>query len=74
MQRMDDIIPLLVQIAVRWARWQALAISGKVVEARNGQLIETAANGSVRVIRTIAKPMPVSIGIKRFRTGREAQP
>ncbi|WP_369642601.1 hypothetical protein [Acidovorax sp. A79] len=36
MQRMEALIPTLAHIAVRRARRQALAISGKVVEARNG--------------------------------------
>ena len=70
MQRMEALIPMLAHIAVQRARWHALAVSGKVVEARNGQLIETAADGTVRVIRTIAKPMVVAMGTKRFRTGR----
>ena len=70
MQRMEAFIPMLAHIAVQRARWHALATSGKVVEARDGQLIETAANGTVRVIRTIAKPMAVAMGTKRFRAGR----
>lgn len=70
MQRIEAFIPVLAHVAVQQARWQALAISGKVLEARDGQLIETAANGTVRVIRTIAKPMAVAVGTKRFRAGR----
>ena len=68
MQRMVAFIPTLAHVAVQRARWHAHAISGKVVEARDGQLIETAAKGTVRVIRTIAKPMAVAVGTKRFRT------
>ena len=70
MQRMEAFIPMLAHIAVQRARWQALSISGKVVEARNGQLIESYADGTVRVIRTIAKPMAVAMGTKRFRAHR----
>lgn len=70
MQRMEAFIPVLAHIAVQRARGHALATSGRVVEARDGQLIETAANGTVRVIRTIAKPMAVAVGSKRFRAGR----
>ena len=70
MQRMEALIPMLAHIAVQRARGHALATSGRVVEARDGQLIETAANGTVRVIRTIAKPMAVAVGTKRFRAGR----
>ena len=70
MQRVEAFIPVLAHIAVQRARWHALATSGKVVEARNGQLIESYADGPVRVIRTIAKPMAVAMGTKRFRAGR----
>lgn len=73
MQRMEAFIPTLAHVAVQRARWQALATSGKVVEARNGQLIESYADGAVRVIRTIAKPMAVAMGTKRFRAGRASR-
>lgn len=36
MQSLEALIPMLAHIAVQRARRQALAISGKVVEARNG--------------------------------------
>lgn len=67
MQRMEAQIPELAGNAVRRAYWQALTTSGKVVEARDGQLIETTAEGAVRVIRTIAKPVAVTMGAKRVR-------
>ena len=70
MQRMEAFIPMLAHIAVQRARWHALAVSGKVVEARDGQLIESYADGTVRVIRTIAKPLAVAMGTKRFRAHR----
>ena len=73
MQRADGLIPSLAQIAVQRARLQALAISGKVLEANNGQLVEMAANGTVRVIRHIAKPITVALGAKRFRAHRATQ-
>ena len=73
MQNMEACIHSLVQIAVQRARRQALAISGKVLVARDGQLVETAANGTVRVIRHIAKPIPVALGSKRFHSHRAAQ-
>ena len=60
MQRMEALIPKLAHIEVQRARRQAVATSGKVVEARNGQLIESYADGKVRVIRTIAKPVAVA--------------
>lgn len=63
MQRMEAVIPTLAHIAAQRARRQALAISGKVVEARNGQLIESYADGTARVIRTIAKPVAVAVAV-----------
>ena len=67
MQRMEARIPELAGSAVRRAYLQALTTSGKVIEARDGQLIETTAEGVVRVIRTIAKPVAVTMGAKRVR-------
>ena len=74
MQNMEARIPSLAQIAVQRARRQALTTGGKVVEASNGQLVEATANGTVRVIRHIAKPIPVALGAKRFREHRAVQP
>ena len=74
MQNMEAHIPSLAHIAVQRARRQALTTSGKVLEARDGQLVEMAANGTVRVIRHIAKPIPVALGAKRFHAHRAAQP
>lgn len=73
MQNMEACIPSLPHIAVQRARQQTLATSGKVLVAHDGQLIETTANGAVRVIRHIAKPIPVALGTKRFRAHRAAQ-
>lgn len=67
MRCMEARIPELAGNAVRRAYLQALTTSGKVVEARNGQLIETTAEGSFRVIRSIAKPIAVTMGTKRVR-------
>lgn len=67
MQRMEAHIPTLAQIAVQRARQQALATGGKVLEARAGQLIESYADGSVRVIRNLAQPTTVALGSKRLR-------
>ena len=60
MQRMEALIPKVAHIAVQRARRQAPATSGKVVEARNGQLIGSYADGTARVIPTIAKPVAVA--------------
>lgn len=68
MQRMEARIPELAGAAVKRAYLQALTTQGKVVEARDGQLIETTVDGEVRVLRSIAKPITVTVGAKRFRT------
>ena len=67
MQRMEARIPELAGSVVKRAYLQALTTSGKVIEARGGQLIETTAEGTVRVIRSIAKPVAVTMGAKRVR-------
>lgn len=67
MQRMEARIPELAGSAFKRAYLQVLTTSGKVIEARGGQLIETTAEGKVRVIRSIAKPVAVTMGTKRVR-------
>jgi hypothetical protein len=68
MQHMEAQIPELAGTAVKRAYWQALTTTGKVLEARNGQLVETTSDGAVRVVRSIAKPIAVTMGTKRTRT------
>lgn len=70
MQCLEAKIPDLAGSAVKRAYLQALTTTGKVMEARNGQLIETTADGSVRVLRSIAKPFAVPMGTKRVRVVR----
>ena len=67
MQRLEAHIPELAGMAFRLAYLQALTTSGKVVEGRQGQLIEITAAGGVRVIRSIAMPTQVRVGEKRAR-------
>lgn len=70
MCRMEACIPELAESALKRAYLQALTNSGKVIEARQGQLVETTAEGGIRVIRNIAKPIPVRIGEKRVRASK----
>ena len=70
MRRMEVRIPELAGSALKRAYWQALTNSGKVIEARQGQLVETTAEGDVRVIRNISQPIPVRIGEKRVRASK----
>lgn len=67
MQVMEARIPELAGNAVRRAYYQALTTSGKVVEAVNGKLVETSADGGQRVIRNLPAPMAVVPGSKRVR-------
>ncbi len=60
-------IPALAECALRVAYFQALTSAGKVLIARNGQLLEVHANGQERVLRAIAAPVSVPIGTKRIR-------
>ncbi|AZP14405.1 hypothetical protein EJN92_03865 [Undibacterium parvum] len=67
MQAMEARIPELAGNAVRRAYYQALTTSGKVKEAVNGRLVETSADGSQRLIRTLRVPVAVVPGSKRVR-------
>ena len=52
---------------MKLAYYQALTSGGRVITARQGQLIETRQDGVERIIRTIAPPTAVRIGQKRKR-------
>lgn len=68
MLAMESRIPELAGSAVRQAYFRALTTSGKVVEAVNGKLVETSAEGGQRVIRELSSaPVPVAAGSKRVR-------
>lgn len=60
-------IPDMAQAAFSQAHLKALATSGKVLQVSNGQLVELSAEGSVRVIKTLAPSLKVRVGSKRFR-------
>ena len=57
----------MVQAAFSQAHLNALAVSGKVLQASNGQLVELSAEGSVRFIKAIEPPFQVQVGAKRTR-------
>lgn len=60
-------IPELAEGAVKQAYSKALASGRKVVEAVDGQLIESHPDGSSKVLRQIQAPIPVSPGQKKIR-------
>lgn len=71
MQRLEKSIPELAGGAFKHAYQHALSSSGKVVEAVDGKLVETSADGTQRVIKTLPKPTPVAAGTKRILTRRK---
>jgi hypothetical protein len=68
MSKAELLIPRMAAMAINTAYRNALTISGKVVEARNGHLVEAHSDGRVRVIRELVKPLPVIVGTKRSRS------
>lgn len=67
LQRLESRIPELAKGAVQQAQARALIRHGKVIEAVNGQLRETTAEGFSRLIGSVPAPTPVPIGLKRVR-------
>lgn len=67
MQLMEARIPELAGNAVKRAYYQALTTSGKVLEAKRGQLVETSSDGQTRVIRSLGMPIAIAPGTKRTR-------
>ncbi|MGC4366266.1 hypothetical protein [Hydrogenophaga sp. R2] len=67
LQSLESRIPELAKGAVQQAQARALTRHGKVIEAVNGQLRETTAAGTSRLIGSVPAPTPVSIGLKRVR-------
>lgn len=63
MQAAEARIPELAEQAVRQARQQALQISGRVIEAVDGQLVETRASGERHVLRSLPARIPVRRGM-----------
>lgn len=67
LQRLEATIPELASGAIKQAYAQALTMHGRVIEAVNGQLLEITAEGHTRLLRTIAPPTQVEVGLKRVR-------
>nr|WP_321466149.1 hypothetical protein [uncultured Desulfobulbus sp.] len=62
MSYLETRIPELAEGAVKQAYCKNLVAGRKVVEAVNGQLIESFPDGTSRVIKTLAAPTPVVPG------------
>ena len=67
LESLEARIPEMAQVAFLQAQLNALAVSGKVLQASNGQLVELSAEGSVRFIKAIEPPFKVPVGVKRKR-------
>lgn len=65
MQLLERNIPELAGGAFQRAYQLALSSDGKVLKAVNGQLVETSADGTQRVIKKLSRPIPVVPGTKR---------
>lgn len=65
MQLLERNIPELAGGAFQRAYQLALSSDGKVLEAVNGKLVETSADGTQRVIKKLSRPIPVVPGTKR---------
>ena len=57
----------MAQAAFERARLNALAVSGKVLQVLNGQLVELSAEGDIRVIKDIQPSIKVQTGTKLVR-------
>lgn len=64
MKSLEAGIPKLAEGAFQQAYYQALTTSGKVMCAVNGKLVETHADGSETVIRSIHLPFKATAGTK----------
>ncbi|MCL2458083.1 MAG: hypothetical protein FWF31_04395 [Desulfobulbus sp.] len=67
MSYLEAHIPELAEGAVKQAYCKNLAAGRKMVEAVNGQLIESFPDGSSRVIKPLEAPTPVVPGQRRVR-------
>lgn len=73
MQVLEAGIPELAHMAFQRAYYEALTTSGKVMRAVNGKLVETYADGTETVIRSIHSPVKVAMGA-RFKLKRRVTP
>jgi hypothetical protein len=67
MQVMEERIPELASHAFRLAYFQALTTGTGVLEAVDGTLVETSADGDRKVLRKLRSPTKVEPGSRRMR-------
>jgi hypothetical protein len=67
MRFQEACIPELAEGALKQAYYQTMAAGCKVVEAVDGQLVESSPDGSIRVLKTLPKATPVMPGKRVIR-------
>lgn len=67
MSNLEKRIPELAEGAVKQAYCKTLASGRRVIEAINGQLVESSPDGTTRVLKPLPAPTPVIPGQKRVR-------
>lgn len=67
MSFLENRIPELAEGAIKQAYCKALSSGRNVVEAVNGQLVESRPDGTVKILKTLHAPIPVTPGQKRVR-------
>lgn len=70
MSNLERRIPELAEGAVKQAYCKTLASGRRVIEAINGQLVESSPDGTIRVLKSLPAPTPVDPKQKRVRIKR----
>jgi hypothetical protein len=70
MSNLEKRIPELAEGAVKQAYCKTLASGRRVVEAVNGQLVESRPDGTSKVLKSLQAPTPVAPGQRRVRVRR----
>lgn len=70
MSYLENRIPELAEGAVKKAYCKTLASGNKVVEAVNGQLVESQPDGTHKVIKNLPKPVAVAPEQRKVRRQR----
>lgn len=70
MNNLEKRIPELAEGAIKQAYCKTLASGRRVIEAINGQLVESSPDGTTRVLKSLPAPTPVVPGQKRVRIKR----
>jgi hypothetical protein len=70
MSYLEERIPELAEGAVKQAYCKTLTSGRRVVEAVNGQLVESLPDGSSKVLKPLTAPTAVTLGQRRVRVRR----